>query len=215
MRETRKFIYVFDPLCAWCHVFGEKVIAPLQEAYGDFAQIDIFAGGLYVGDRVGLLGSIAANYPQAIAEIEAHAGYEFSDAFKENVLSRLDEFEMNSEHSGAAFAWLKQHVPERQVEIAHGIQKLFFEEGLSLSDAYSYRELVEGLGLNFEPFKAVFYSPETVNLVRQQYIYAHQLGVRSFPSLIYVHGSKGELLAQGFREFLQIDSIMKENFYRM
>lgn len=215
MRETRKFIYVFDPLCSWCHVFGEKVIAPLQETYGDFAPIDIFAGGLYVGDRVVLLENISPNYPQGIAEIEKHAGYEFSDAFKENVLSHLNEFEMNSEHAGAAFAWLKQHVPEKQVEIAHGIQQIFFDKGLSLSDAHSYRELVESLGLNFDPFKAVFYSPETVNLVRQQYIYAHQLGVRSFPSLIYVHGTQGELLAQGFREFLQIDSIMRENFYKL
>lgn len=215
MSVQDKFIYVFDPLCAWCYAFGKLSVSPLNETYGERAPFDVYVGGLYVGDRTGLLSEVSPNYADGIRAIEAETGFTFSSEFVERVLQNPQEYEMNSEYSGAAFAWLKQHVPSRQVEIAHRIQGLFFEKGLSLSDANSYRELVEDLGLNFEPFKAVFYSPEVLNLARQQFIYSYQLGIRSFPSLVFVHGKSGELLAQGFRSFLQLDGIMKENFYKV
>lgn len=213
--SDKQFIYVFDPLCSWCYAFGEKTLKPLIGKYGEQIPFEVISGGLHIGDRVGLLENVSLNYEQSLEQVSRTTGVDFGQEFRNRVLMNPHEFEMNSEYPSAAFAWLKQHVPGRQAEIAERIQRCFFEDGKSLGDAETYRELVKDLGLNFEPFKSIFYNPDSLGLAHQHFATVYKMGIRSFPALIYVHDRHGELLAQGYREFSQIEKNLQEIFYRV
>lgn len=205
--KNKQYIYVFDPLCAWCNAFASE-LSQLHAAHPH--PIEVLVGGLYVGDRTGVLPEVHPEYLAHLQEVEGKVPGSIGEPLLKAVAERPSDFMMDSMPPSVAFSWLKQHAPHRQFEVAHRIQDLFFKEGKSLGTVENYRPIVEDLGLNFDPFASIFFNPDSEKLAHQQMVTAHKMGLQNFPSLVYVHDRQGELIAQGFREFVQMDRVLKE-----
>ncbi|MDX8031078.1 DsbA family protein [Lentzea sp. BCCO 10_0856] len=183
-----KLVYVFDACCGWSHAFSgtlEEVIARHPEL-----PVEVVSGGLFTGARrvpIREYGFIKG----ANAQITARTGVTFGAAF--DALIADGSFVMDSEAAARGLIALRQFAPDRAAELAVAMQKAFFHDGLSLSNAKTYRMIADAFGIDSDAVVGAFKNAEH----EADFNRAAQLGVSSFPTLLAVQGNKAFALARG------------------
>ncbi len=86
----------------------------------------------------------------------------------------------------------------------------FYVEGQDPKVADFYASICASLALDFAEFRAVFDSPEALQVVQQEFIRCRQWGVRSFPILLLERNGKTEPLAEGFVTAEQVLSRLQQ-----
>ncbi|MEV6239822.1 DsbA family protein [Lentzea sp. NPDC051838] len=191
-----KLVYVFDAYCGWSHAFSgtlEEVIAQHPDL-----QVDVVSGGLFTGQRrvpIREFGFIKG----ANVQVTERTGARFGDAF--NAVLDEGSFVMDSEAAARGLIALRQAAPEKAAELAIAMQKAFFHDGLSLSDAKTYRKIADDFGLDSDEVVQAFKTAEPDT----DFAVAARLGVSSFPTLIAVRGNDGFVLARGHASAEQIE----------
>lgn len=183
-----KLVYVFDAYCGWSHAFSgtlETVIARHPDL-----PVEVVSGGLFTGARrvpIREYGFIKG----ANAQITERTGATFGEAF--DALLADGSFVMDSEAAARGLIALRQVAPDRAAELAVAMQKAYFHDGLSLSNAKTYRVIADAFGLDSDAVVSAFKNavPET------DFDRAAQLGVSSYPTLIAVRENKAFVLARG------------------
>ncbi|NGY58109.1 conjugal transfer protein TraF [Lentzea sp. NEAU-D13] len=183
-----KLVYVFDAYCGWSHAFSgtlETVIARHPDL-----PVEVVSGGLFTGARrvpIREYGFIRG----ANAQITERTGATFGEAF--DALLADGSFVMDSEAAARGLIALRQVAPDRAAELAVAMQKAYFHDGLSLSNAKTYRVIADAFGLDSDAVVSAFKNavPET------DFDRAAQLGVSSYPTLIAVRENKAFVLARG------------------
>lgn len=183
-----KLVYVFDAYCGWSHAFSgtlETVIARHPDL-----PVEVVSGGLFTGARrvpIREYGFIKG----ANAQITERTGATFGEAF--DALLADGSFVMDSEAAARGLIALRQVAPDRAAELAVAMQKAYFHDGLSLSNAKTYRVIADAFGLDSDAVVSAFKNavPET------DFDRASQLGVSSYPTLIAVRENKAFVLARG------------------
>ncbi|WP_086668416.1 DsbA family protein [Lentzea kentuckyensis] len=191
-----KLVYVFDAYCGWSHAFSgtlETVIARHPEL-----PVEVVSGGLFTGARrvpIREYGFIKG----ANAQITERTGATFGEAF--DVLLADGSFVMDSEAAARGLIALRQAAPDRAAELAVAMQQAYFHDGLSLSNAKTYRVIADAFGLDSDAVVSAFKNavPDT------DFSRAAQLGVSSFPTLIALQGTKAFVLARGHATADEID----------
>lgn len=191
-----KLVYVFDAYCGWSHAFSgtlETVIARHPEL-----PVEVVSGGLFTGARrlpFREYGFIKG----ANAQIVERTGATFGAAF--DALLADGSFVMDSEAAARGLIALRQAAPDRAAELAVAMQKAYFHDGLSLSNAKTYRVIADAFGLDSDAIVSAFKNavPEA------DFNRAAQLGVSSFPTLIAERGNKAFVLARGHATADEID----------
>lgn len=207
--EKPTILYVFDPLCGWCFGFS-KTVVNIFETFKNKAHFEVLSGGLILGDRVG---TFAKTYPQiveSIQRVEDLTGTHFGEGFKSGLGADLEGYHLDSYPPTRAFAILKAARPDIQVIIAHEIQDLFYVEGKDLNIPETYRGLCEAIGVDYSQFLEAFDSDSSKHAAEQNFTMSYKIGIRSYPTLVWIHGEKGELLAQGYRSEPEIVEILQD-----
>jgi putative protein-disulfide isomerase len=184
-----KLVYVFDAYCGWSHAFSgtlETVLARHPEL-----PVEVVSGGLFTGQRrvpIREFGFIKG----ANVQVTAQTGATFGDAF--NALLDEGTFVMDSEAAARGLIALRQAAPERAAELAIAMQKAYFHDGLSLSDAKTYRTIADAFGLDSDAVVQAFKTatPEA------DFARAAQFGASGYPTLIALQGNKAYALARGY-----------------
>jgi len=78
------------------------------------------------------------------------------------------------------------------------IQEAFYYQNKDLNDLASYESILEDLSLDKELFRTKFNSTEYKELVKEDFKSARELGVNSFPTLLYQSGNKLTVVASGY-----------------
>jgi putative protein-disulfide isomerase len=180
-----KMTYVFDAYCGWCHGFGSAVTGFAAANTGRI-EFDVVSGGLFTGARVSPIGTMpyVAGANARIAEL---TGAEFGPGYR--ALVAAGRFRMDSTAAATGFAALRTVAPDRALESAEAMQHAFYVDGLSLSDASTYRYLGGRLGLDVEAVLTAFASPRAHTLATQDFTRAAWLGVSSYPTLLLHTGT--------------------------
>jgi putative protein-disulfide isomerase len=173
-----KLTYVFDAYCGWCHGFGPAV-AGFAAANAGRIELDVVSGGLFTGARVAPIGSMPY-VADANARIGELTGAEFGPGYRALVAD--GRFRMDSTAAATGFAALRTVAPERALEAAEAMQRAFYVDGLSLSEASTYRHLAGQLGLDTDVVLTEFASSPTA--AAQDFTRAARLGVTSYPTLL-------------------------------
>jgi putative protein-disulfide isomerase len=170
-----KLTYVFDAYCGWCYGFGPAVRG-FAAANAGRVEIDVVSGGLFTGGRVAPIGTMpyVADANARIAEL---TGVEFGPGYSELVAD--GRFQMDSTAAAIGFAALRAAAPERALESAEAMQRAFYFDGLSLSEASTYQHIADQLGLD-----AGFTSPDGRAAAVHDFTQAARLGVTSYPTLL-------------------------------
>ncbi|WP_129664985.1 DsbA family protein [Phytoactinopolyspora endophytica] len=187
-----KLTYVFDAYCGWCYGFGPAV-RDFAAANAGRVELDVVSGGLFTGAQVAPIGTMTY-VAGANARIAALTGVEFGTGYHELVAD--GRFEMDSTAAATGFAALRAAAPDRALESAEAMQWAFYFDGLSLSEASTYRHIAEQQGLDADAVVTGFVSPTGRTAAAQDFTRAARLGVTSYPTLL-LHTDTGVIRLGG------------------
>ena len=194
-----ELVYVFDAYCGWSYGFAPTMT--------EFARrhpelpVRVVSGGLFVGGRRVPIAEFG--YVQgANAKISELTGVPFGEAYDRLIADGT--FVMDSEAAARGMAALASVAPSRAVELAELLQEAFYVDGLSLSDAATYRAVATRAGLDGDAVVAGFSS--AVADFRE----ARELGVSGFPTLLAVSDGVAHTLAVGHATLDDVEARLAE-----
>jgi putative protein-disulfide isomerase len=151
-------------------------------------------GGLFTGSRRVPIREFG--YVQdANAKIAELTGARFGDAYERLIADGT--FVMDSEAAARGVAALRRTAPEQAAELATAVQHAFYVDGLSLSEAATYREVAAQAGLDADAVVAAFEAPLARTEAEVDFRRAAELGVTGFPTFLAVDGDRVTALAHG------------------
>ncbi|MCG7379433.1 DsbA family protein [Paenibacillus sp. ACRSA] len=179
-------IYVWDAYCGWCYGFSNSLRAFHQNHLE--LPIEVLSGGLFIDERSQAMAAYP-HIPEANKRIAQLTGVEFGAAY--NKLLHDGTFIMDSEAAAIGFSALRSLAPEQAVYLAAAMQRAFYYEGKSLSDIQTYQDIAKQFNLDEQKVIDSIITPETRELVQQEFVAASNLGARSYPTLFL---KKGDIL---------------------
>ncbi|MEU1803658.1 DsbA family protein [Streptomyces sp. NPDC019937] len=187
-----KLVYVFDAYCGWSHGFS----GTLREIAFRHPElpVEVVSGGLFTGSRrvpIREFGYVEG----ANAKITELTGAEFGPAYARLIAD--GSFVMDSEAAARGVVALRRAAPDRALELATALQRAFYADGLSLSDAATYRTVAAEAGLDADAVVAAFEGAEAPAAAEADFHQAADLGVNAFPTLLAVDGHTKTVLARG------------------
>ncbi|MFF4397450.1 DsbA family protein [Streptomyces sp. NPDC001480] len=187
-----KLVYVFDAYCGWSHGFS----GTLREVVSRHPElpVEVVSGGLFTGSRKAPIREFG-HVQGANAKIARSTGAEFGDGYERLIAD--GSFVMDSDAAARGMTALRQAAPERAAELATDLQRVFYADGLSLSDASTYRKVAGDAGLDADAVVAAFEAPGAQAAAEADYRRAAELGVTGFPTLLAVDGDRVAVLAHG------------------
>lgn len=195
-----KLVYVFDAYCGWSHGFT-ATLREITSRHPDLPA-EVVSGGLFTGPRRVPIREFG--YVQgANAKIAELTGATFGQAYEELIAD--GSFVMDSEAAARGVAALRQVAPDRAAELAAALQHAFYVDGLSLSEAATYRTVAQAAGLDAAAVVAAFEAPEAQTAARDDFRRAARLGVTGFPTLLAVDGDSVTPLAYGHATADEVD----------
>jgi putative protein-disulfide isomerase len=195
-----RLVYVFDAYCGWSHGFS----ATVREVVARHPDLEstVVSGGLFTGS--GRVPIREFGYVQgANAKIAELTGAEFGDGYERLIADGA--FVMDSEAAARGIAALRKVAPDRIVELAIELQRAFYVDGHSLSEASTYRTLAQRAGLDADMVVTAFESPDVAAAAKADFRRAAELGVTSFPTLLAVDGDDVTVLAVGHASADEVD----------
>lgn len=207
-KEKGTLYYIYDALCGWCYGFG-PVIKKLHENYADRINFQVLSGGMITGSRVGPLANMAAYIKQASPRVTETTGVSFGEAYLNGLLAD-PTYISNSVPPAVALCILKEAQPNKQVAVAHEIQRLMFQEGKSLNEPTAYLDLAEQAGMAEEVFTQKFSDPAYLAKAQEEFATVQQWGITGFPAVVLQKQDQLYLVANGFVPYDQISATVNQ-----
>ncbi|WP_406129903.1 DsbA family protein [Streptomyces canus] len=195
-----KLVYVFDAYCGWSHGFT-ATLREITTRHPDL-PVEVVSGGLFTGGRrvpIREFGYVQ----EANAQIAEQTGALFGEAYERLIAD--GSFVMDSEAAARGVAAVRQVAPHRAAELATALQHAFYVDGLSLSEAATYRTVAQTAGLDADAVVAAFEAPEAQTAAHADFRRAAQHGVSGFPTLLAVDGEHVVPLALGHATADEVD----------
>ncbi|MBU8656603.1 DsbA family protein [Bacillus pumilus] len=183
--QELSLIYVWDAYCGWCYGFSNS-IRTLHENHPDIS-LTLVSGGLFVGER----SLPIKEYPhisEANRRISQLTGVEFGERYQK--LLANGTFLLDSEAAAIGFSALRSFAPDRALYLASSMQKAFYQDGKSLSDEKTYREIAMVHQLDPEAVIERTKTKETINDAYADFAKVQQLQVNSYPTLLLKKGDE-------------------------
>ncbi len=173
-----KVYYIFDAYCCWCYGF-DSILVPFIAAHPEL-EVEVISGGLFTSGKPLAAFTHLADAAKEIVEIY---GVKFGQAYQE----RLKEGTMVPLSNDAAigFGILREFVPaSEQVNLAARVQKAFYMDGKSLSEAATWKEITADMGLSEEEIAEKFECLCAEGEQHTDFAKARAFGVSSYPTLL-------------------------------
>ncbi|WP_328835249.1 DsbA family protein [Streptomyces europaeiscabiei] len=178
--EQASLTYAFDAYCAWCYGFGPTLRA-FAEDNAHRIRLGVVSAGLYTGAR----SLPIAAHPHLSAErgtITRLTGVTFGTGY-DRAVSRGTTV-LDSAAAAAGLAALRDQPGISELDAAEAMQRAWFVDGRSLSDAEVYRDIADELGLNADAVTAAYSAPAGRGKAHADFHALRRLGVTSYPTLL-------------------------------
>jgi len=196
-----EIIYVFDVLCGWC--FGFSPV--MQEFYKKHTDIKftVISGGLVTGSRVGPMSNMARYIEKAIPGLEKTTGVKVGEEFKRQL--KLGVRIQNSLTPAIALCVLKEMLPDKQVQLAHALQQIYFVAGKDLENEDTYVEVAKSFDLDEVEFRRKMADPRYENMATGEFEQAQKWGITGFPAVILNRGDSLIAISNGYTTFSELE----------
>lgn len=179
-------VYVMDAYCGWCWGFSQRM-KEFEEANRHRVAFTAISGGLFLGERAAAM----AHYPhiaQANERISEMTGAIFGEPYQ--ALLQEGKRVMDSQGAAEGLAALRAQAPERAIHFAHALQAAFYGQGLSLSEPTTIAGIACANGLDEAAVLRDLTGGAATAQAHADFALARQLGVASYPTLLYVNAGR-------------------------
>ncbi|MBU3201351.1 DsbA family protein [Clostridium estertheticum] len=204
-----KIYYVMDTMCGWCYSFSD-VVTKIYEEFKDQVDFTIVPAGMWLNEDVK---EMTPGFSDFIREnnvkITQLSGKEFGEDYylmlkdSNTVLDSLPGSKainvINNLGNQSSFSYLKT------------LQKEFFINGKNMNDVEVYSKIAEDFGIDGDSFKKEFSSKKLIDQTFNQFNFASELDVSSYPSLILVNNEKSSLVSSGYLSFEEVKTRIEKS----
>ena len=199
---SREFVYVGDPMCAWCWGFA-PVLEELRARFD--LPVQLILGGLHVGDEARLVDdAMAVELEKHFAEVEKTTAQPITKQILENRGWWYD-----TGPACAAVVAMRTQAPERALPFFEHLQRAFFQGGIDLADPNVYPMLIKGHAVDEDRFLRDLRSPEVEALTGEDLAIAQSLEVTGFPTLFLRDGDAWLLISRGYAPLIVLEPALR------
>jgi len=200
--EELTFLYFTDPMCSWCYGFSEA-IAAVKATYPDFG-LEVIAGGLRPYTTDPMPAGYAAEVQKHWHHVEEASGQTFDYTFFE----RNPGFIYDTEPSCRALNCAMRLRPGVGLQFLHRLQTRFYSNGELPTSIDTFVATAKDCKLDGDVFLGAFREPETLQLTRDGFARAHDLGVSGYPTLLLQINGRPRIITVGYQSFERIPAIV-------
>lgn len=202
MAQDNALIYFGDPMCSWCYGFSEEV----QELKGAFPDLDFTL----------VLGGLRPNGEQKITELSdflkehwEEIGEMTGQKFSYGILKDKN-FIYNTEPACRAVVAVRKLKPGKELEFFKAVQKSFYADNVNTTQEDAFIAPAKAIGISKEEFSEAFNNNDIINETINDFIYAQNLGVTGFPSIVLKKGEEMFLISSGYKKADDMVSVIKK-----
>ncbi|MEQ6121839.1 DsbA family protein [Reichenbachiella sp. MALMAid0571] len=199
-----KLIYFGDPMCSWCWGITNH-LEQLKNEFDGKLEFGMVMGGLRPGGGELWNSEMKAFLREHWEHVEQASGQPFNYG-----LLDWDEFDYDTEPPARAVRVIRDIKPDQELEFYKSVQYAFYVLNHDPGKKEFYQPLCEQIGVSFDTFIALFNSDGYKKLVRQDFVYAQQLGVRGFPSVVLQQRDKLTAISRGYATFEAMKTRVEE-----
>lgn len=195
--EDIKITYYYDALCGWCYGFS-PVFNQIHAEYKGGIAFDVVSGGLFLGDRVGLINEVAPYIKAgAYKTVESSTGVQFGEGFLKKGLEEGNMM-LNSLYPAIALCIVKADYPQHKVAFAGLLHQAFYVDGMNPVDVAIYTSYAAQLGIPSAAFNAKMKDSVYEEMALKEFQFASQQGIGGYPALVLEMDGKKEILSSGY-----------------
>lgn len=183
---TITLTYAFDAYCGWCYGFGPAV-RRFAADNADRITLEVRSGGLFTGAKAGPI-SAYPHIPGANQRIAELTGVSFGEGYQRMLEEGTTH--MDSADAATALVALRHQAPEKTLELAGALQRAWYVDGRSLSDAEVVRDIAGEHGLDADAAVEAFRSQDARAEAEDDFRELRRLGVEGYPTLL-LHAETG------------------------
>lgn len=196
-----KLIYVMDIQCGWCYG-NSKNIQTVYNRFKDQVDFEFLNGGMWLGPQAPVGGEQISNYIKSQApRLTQYTGMPISDAFFS--LIKDNTYRLSSLEPSAAGVVVKKLAPEKAVDFAKELQRVYFALGQRPDELDTIIPLLKALDISVEQFEKEWMSEDNLEQTAKEFNRAGQLA-NGFPAFLIQKGEHIDVLASGYFDLATI-----------
>jgi putative protein-disulfide isomerase len=203
-----EIIYLYDAMCGWCYGFS-PVITALEEKYRNKVKFTVLSGGMVLGERKMPAPQLFSYIGNAYLRVEKLSGVTFGKPYLEGIM-KDSSYILSSEMPSLAMTVFKSFQPEKAVQFAAALQKIFFLEGKSLNDIQTYLDLASKFGINTSDFASRMQNPAFQQDTEAEFALVGRFGVSGFPTVVLKKEDKYYLISNGYTSLKEADKTIQK-----
>lgn len=195
----RRLHYIGDPMCSWCWALAPVLAAAADFCAGRGIAFTMTMGGLRAGGGDAWNEAFRNFLRGEWQNIAQRTGQEFG-------FRLLDAAHFNYDTEPACRAVVSAQIlqaeeglpPLLPLQFMAAVQRRFYVAGEDPKELPFYAAPCREVGLDFAAFSRLFASAKAKAATQAAFRRCRELGVRSFPTLLFEQAGKVELLAAGY-----------------
>ena len=190
-QSTNKLIYIGDPMCSWCYGIAPE-LENLVEKMDESIELQLIMGGLrpYNTQTMHDLGDFLSHHWK---DVQKRSGQTFNFEILQD-----KSFIYDTEPPSRAVLVVRELASEREFAFFKAVQTAFYQDNNDTGDIRTYLALAEEFHIDQTAFQKRFEAEDMKQATRDDFAAARELGISSFPSLVFQKGENLYLLCQGY-----------------
>ena len=189
-QDKPTLIYVGDPMCSWCYGFGHEIEDAITEL-GEEIQLEVVMSGLRPYNT-----QTMADLKDFLSDHWKHVYEASGQPFQYGILDT--KLLYDTEPACRAVMIARELQASTVMTYFHNVQTAFYAENKNPHLTDTYADIAVSMGLNRETFVKKFESKEYKALIKNDFLRASQLGVRSFPTVLLSVKGKTKVVSAGY-----------------
>lgn len=199
-----KLIYVGDPMCSWCWGIAND-LEQIKEEYSDKLGFEILLGGLRPGGGEEWTSEFREMIKSHWEHVEQASGQPFDYSFFDR-----DQFNYDTEPPARAVRVVRDLNPDKEWLFFKSLQKMFYAENRNIDDLNELEKACSETDIDFHQFQQKFLSQEYKQLVNKDFMFAQQMGIRGFPSVVLKKGEEYHAVTMGYSNYDRMNEILQK-----
>ncbi|MCB9234107.1 MAG: DsbA family protein [Bacteroidia bacterium] len=199
-----KFIYVGDPLCSWCYGIGPALDQILAK-YPQF-PLKVVLGGLRPYETQPMDQKLKTMLRDHWEHVQEATGQPFDYTLLE---TDAPPFVYNTEMPCRAVVAVRRLKPGAEWPFFKAIQDAFYHKNQHTDRLETYYPLLKALDIDPTDFDQAFDSEEVRKETVDDFMWAKQVGVTGFPTLVFGNSQELYAVSLGYAPYASMDRTMQ------
>lgn len=200
-QDKPTLIYVGDPMCSWCYGFGHEIEDAITEL-GEEIQLEVVMGGLRPYNT-----QTMADLKDFLSDHWKHVYEASGQPFQYGILDT--KLLYDTEPACRAVMIARELQASTVMTYFHNVQTAFYAENKNPHLTGTYADIAESMGIDRITFVNKFESKEYKASIKNDFLRASQLGVRSFPTVLLSVNGVTKVVSAGYSKAEKVVEVVK------